>query len=84
MEVKIIKVTDKGQISLPISIRDSLNIEQGDELLITRNNDAIIIKKLRYDPILAIQGEENRENVHLLQILRSFYSFFLKYRNSRA
>ena len=49
MEVKIIKVTDKGQISLPVSIRDSLNIVQGDELLITRNNDAIVLKKLKKD-----------------------------------
>ncbi|MBS3081022.1 AbrB/MazE/SpoVT family DNA-binding domain-containing protein [Candidatus Pacearchaeota archaeon] len=47
METKIIKVTDKGQISLPVGIRDSLKIKQGDELLITKNNDTIIIKKLK-------------------------------------
>ena len=47
METKIIKVTDKGQISLPIQIREALNIEQGDELIITRDEKAIIIKKIR-------------------------------------
>lgn len=47
MEAKIIKVTDKGQISLPIGIRDSLNIKQGDELFITKNEDAIVIKKIK-------------------------------------
>jgi AbrB family looped-hinge helix DNA binding protein len=47
METRIIKVTDKGQISLPIGIRDSLKINQGDELIIARNNDAIIIKKIK-------------------------------------
>jgi len=47
METKIIKVTDKGQISLPISLRDSLNINKGDELLITRKNDVVIIKKMK-------------------------------------
>jgi len=47
MEIKIIKVTDKGQISLPVSIRESLKINQGDELMITKNSDAIIIKKLK-------------------------------------
>ena len=47
METKIIKVTDKGQISLPIGIRDSMNIEYGDELLITRTNDTIIMKKVK-------------------------------------
>lgn len=47
MDIKIIKVTDKGQISLPVGIRESLKIKQGDELLMTKNNDAIIIKKLK-------------------------------------
>ena len=47
METKIIKVTDKRQISLPIQIREALNIEQGDELIITRDEKAIIIKKIR-------------------------------------
>jgi len=47
MESKIIKVTDKGQISLPISIRESLMIEKGDELIITRSNNAIVIKKVK-------------------------------------
>ena len=47
METKIIKVTDKVQISLPVSIRESMKIEQGDELIITKSENAIIIKKLR-------------------------------------
>ena len=49
MEVKIIKVTDKGQISLPVGIRTSLNISQGDELFITKSEEAIIIKKVKRD-----------------------------------
>lgn len=49
MDARIIKVTDKGQISLPISIRNSLSIEQGDELLIARTKDAIVIKKINKD-----------------------------------
>ena len=47
METKIIKVTDKGQISLPVGIRDSLKIKQGDELFITKNEDLIVIKKFK-------------------------------------
>ena len=47
METKIIKVTNKGQTSLPIGIRDSLKIKQGDELIITKNEDAIILKKIK-------------------------------------
>ena len=47
MEIKIIKVTNKGQISLPVGIRDSLNIKQGDELFITKDKGAIMIKKVK-------------------------------------
>ena len=49
MDIKIIKVTDKGQISLPVGFRESLNINQGDELIVTRNEEAIIIKKIKKD-----------------------------------
>ena len=47
METKIIKVTDKGQISLPVGIRDSLDIKQGDELIIIKSNDTLVIKKVK-------------------------------------
>ena len=47
METKIIKVTYRGQISLPVSIRDSLKIKQGDELFITKNENTIVIKKVK-------------------------------------
>jgi len=46
METKIIRVSDKGQIALPISIREAMNIERGDELIIMRNNNSVIIKKI--------------------------------------
>ena len=49
METKIIKVTDKGQISLPVRIRNSLNISQGDELFITQDDNSIVIKKIKRD-----------------------------------
>lgn len=46
METKIIKVTDKGQISLPVGIRESLHIRKGDNLIIIKDEDSIIIKKV--------------------------------------
>lgn len=47
MEIKVIKVTNKGQISLPIALREALNIKQGDELIITRAENNIVIKKVK-------------------------------------
>ena len=49
MNTKIIKVTDKGQISLPVKMRNSLDISRGDELIITHKDDSIIIKKINED-----------------------------------
>ena len=46
-EINIIKVTDKGQISLPIQLRNSLNIEQGDKLIIMQNDNYLILRKLK-------------------------------------
>jgi len=47
MDTRIIKVTDKGQISLPVGMRESLRIKQGDELIVTKSDNAIVIKKVR-------------------------------------
>ena len=49
METKIIKVTDKGQISLPIKIRNLLNIKQGDELVVVMEGSSLVIRKIKKD-----------------------------------
>ena len=49
METKIIKVTDKGQISIPIEIRKSIGIEIGDELIAIRSGETICLKKIKKD-----------------------------------
>jgi AbrB family looped-hinge helix DNA binding protein len=47
METKIIKVTNKGQISIPIEIRNSIGIIAGDELLAIRNGETLCLKKIK-------------------------------------
>ncbi len=47
METKIVKVTDKGQISIPVSIRESVGIRKGDELLIVKSGRSILIEKIK-------------------------------------
>lgn len=49
METKIIKVTDKGQISIPIEIRKSIGIDIGDELIVIRDGEKIFLKKIKKD-----------------------------------
>ncbi len=47
METKIVKVTDKGQISLPISVRESAGIKKGDELLLIKKGRTILLEKVK-------------------------------------
>ena len=65
METKIIKVTNKGQISLPVVIRNSLNISEGDELILTRANESIILRKIKQDDFkdLLIHSENSLKKV---------------------
>ncbi len=46
MEIKIIKVTDKGQISLPAGIRKSTNINIGDSIILIQKDKKIMLKKI--------------------------------------
>jgi len=43
MEINITKMSSKGQIVIPLEMRQ--NIKEGDKLLIIQNNDQIILKK---------------------------------------
>jgi len=45
MEIKTVKVSNKGQISIPINIRELAGINKGDELLIVENNGKILLEK---------------------------------------
>ncbi len=47
MDAKIVKVTDKGQISIPIEMRNSVGISNGDELFVVKNRESIILKKIK-------------------------------------
>ncbi len=45
MIIKAIRVSKKGQIAIPVGIRNHANISEGDELLILEQNGKILIEK---------------------------------------
>ena len=47
MDAQIITVTTKGQISIPVSIRKSLRIENGDKLVAYTYGDSLLLKVLK-------------------------------------
>ena len=44
MIVKTVKVSDKGQISIPLEIREETGISKGDELIIMQSGKKILIE----------------------------------------
>lgn len=45
MELKTIKVSQKGQIAIPSDIRKEIGIKEGDELLLFRKGKRIMLEK---------------------------------------
>lgn len=45
MDIEIINVSSKGQVVLPLKMRNKLKINSGDKLFIYCNKDSILIKK---------------------------------------
>lgn len=47
MNTRILTVSSKGQISLPVSIRKLLSIDTGDKLVAYTSGDVIMLKTLK-------------------------------------
>ncbi len=45
MQTEISKITSKGQITIPLSIRKELEVSEGDKLVFQKKGSDIIIKK---------------------------------------
>jgi AbrB family looped-hinge helix DNA binding protein len=48
MIVKTVRVSDKGQISIPQSIRETTGICKGDELIIVQTDGKILLEKAEH------------------------------------
>ena len=46
----MVKVTSKGQLTLPAEIREDLNIDEDDYLYVTEVGDLILMKRIGVDP----------------------------------
>lgn len=50
MAEAVVKVTSKGQLTLPAGIRDDLNISEDDYLYVTEAGGLILMKRIGVDP----------------------------------
>jgi AbrB family looped-hinge helix DNA binding protein len=54
--LNIITLSGKGQIVIPREIRQKYNLNKGDRLLVTVENDRIILHMKERYPILGLRG----------------------------
>ncbi|MBS3125779.1 AbrB/MazE/SpoVT family DNA-binding domain-containing protein [Candidatus Woesearchaeota archaeon] len=63
MRVKTVKVSDKGQISLPVEVREEAGINKGDELLLISEG-----KKIFIEPVLKTSKKVKDDFSDLLKL----------------
>jgi len=44
-EIKTVKISDKGQISIPKNIREDMELEEGETLIMISDGEKIILEK---------------------------------------
>lgn len=66
--IKTVRVSDKGQIAIPQSIRASMGIKKGDELLIVQVEGKMMIQKANY-----VEEELKDDFGDLLRLSESSY-----------
>lgn len=62
MLIKIATISDKGQISIPVSIRNQLNLKRGASLLLVVDKKRIILQKAED----IIKTKEDKEYYEML------------------
>ena len=53
--MELAKVTSKGQITIPIAIRNALGIREGDKILFMKEGDRVIITNASTNALLKAQ-----------------------------
>ncbi len=53
--MELAKVTSKGQITIPVAIRNALGIREGDKILFTEEGDRVILTNASTNALLKAQ-----------------------------
>ncbi len=66
--MEITKISSKGQVVIPLKIREELGIQEGSVIAIEKINDVVMIKKIDMD--LKKQFKKSLEDLKLGKIKR--------------
>ncbi|MBI4352801.1 MAG: AbrB/MazE/SpoVT family DNA-binding domain-containing protein [Candidatus Omnitrophica bacterium] len=45
-ELEVTKISSKGQVVLPLAVRNRLHLSEGEKLIVFCDNDTVILKKI--------------------------------------
>jgi len=51
-----VTISEKGQISIPVSLRRRYGLKKGDRLVVEEADGAIVLRPLPRHPLLALRG----------------------------
>lgn len=72
IEVKTVVVSEKGQIAIPIDIRENIGIKKGDTLVLIREENKILLEKAERLG-KEVKGEFNHLLKHSEQVAKKFW-----------
>ncbi len=71
MEIRMVTITDKGQISIPVSVQRAARLKRGDRLAVFVENDAIVLRKAssvtKAQTVAPVKVRAVKEFMHVLK-----------------
>jgi len=69
--IELLRLSTKGQVVIPKSVRDRLNLKEGDKLVAFTRRDMIVLRKIESEEnILSILSQPVREKIKNLDITK--------------
>lgn len=71
MDIRMVTITDKGQISIPVSVQRAARLKRGDRMAVFVENDSIILRKAssvtKAQTIAPVKVRAVKEFMHVLK-----------------
>ena len=68
--IDVTRISSKGQVVIPKSIRDRLNLREGDKLIAFARDNLIILRRYEEESILGLLSQPIREKMARLAVKR--------------
>jgi len=68
--IDVIRMSSRGQVVIPKSIRDRLNLREGDKLIALARGNLVILRRYEEESILGLLSQTIREKIAGLAVER--------------